>query len=168
MDMTLQKPIPDEDRLFMDAALAEASKAAALGEVPVGAVVVFEGRIVGRGGNGKEAGDPTAHAEIQAIREAARVLGDWRLDSCVLYSTLEPCLMCAGAVLQARVGRVVYGATDPKFGAVESRMAAFAPAWNHRPLVQGGVAADESRELLQSFFRARRAGLDKSSAGEIG
>ena len=168
MGMALQPSITDDDHAFMAAALAEARAAAAIGEVPVGAVVVHDGRIVGRGGNGKEAGDPTAHAEMLAIRAAARALGDWRLDGCVLYSTLEPCLMCAGAVVQARVGRVVYGAADPKFGAVESRLAAFAPAWNHRPVVLGGVAAAESRELLQAFFRARRAGLDKTSAGGLG
>lgn len=168
MDMAAPTADADADRRFMDAALDEARAAAALGEVPVGAVIVCADRIVGRGGNGKEAGDPTAHAEIQAIREAARLLGDWRLEACTLYSTLEPCLMCAGAIVQARIGRVVYGATDPKFGAVESCMQAFAPGWNHRPRVTAGVAAAESRELLQAFFRARRAGLDKTSAAGLG
>lgn len=158
----MREPGVDEDLRWMDEALAEARAAAGRGEVPVGAVVVRDGRVVGRGSNGKEAGDPTAHAELVALRDAARQCGDWRLETATLYSTLEPCLMCAGAILQARVGRVVYGASDPKFGAVESRLRAFDLPWNHQPRLQGGVAAAAAADLLQRFFRARRAGLDKS------
>lgn len=141
---------------WMTQALAEADRAASRGEVPVGAVVVRAGEAIGRGGNRKEAGDPTAHAEIEAIRAAAAALGDWRLEDCTLYVTLEPCLMCAGAIVQSRIAHVVYGATDPKFGAVVSCLDAFAPGWNHRPRVTGGVLADASARRLKAFFAARR------------
>jgi tRNA(adenine34) deaminase len=117
--------------------------------------------MIGAGGNAKEAGDPTAHAEIVAIRAAARHVGDWRLDGATLYCTLEACLMCAGAVIQARIARVVWGAADPKFGALVSNLGAFGPAWNHRPQVQGGVLADRSAALLREFFVQRRRAVDK-------
>lgn len=164
----MAEPTEIDDVRWMGEALAEARAAAARGEVPVGAIVVSGGRIIGRGGNAKEAGDPTAHAEITAIRDAARTFGDWRLEACALYSTLEPCLMCAGAIVQARIVRVVYGAADPKFGAIESQLRVFDAAWNHRPRLVGGIRADEARDLLQAFFRARRAVLDKTSSAEVG
>lgn len=157
----MAEPSEIDDHHWMGEALAEARAAAAAGEVPVGAIVVHAGRVVGRGGNAKEAGDPTAHAEIAAIRDAARTLGDWRLEDCALYSTLEPCLMCAGAIVQSRLVRVVYGATDPKFGAVESQLRAFDAAWNHRPRLVGGVRADEARELLQAFSAPAGPGWTK-------
>lgn len=145
-----------KDEYWMAVALAEARAAAAVGEVPVGAVIVQNEQVLARGCNGKEAGDPTAHAEIVAIRAAAQALGDWRLENCALYVTLEPCLMCAGAVIQARLARVIYGAVDLKFGAVVSKLDAFAPAWNHRPQVSGGVLADDCAAELKRFFAARR------------
>jgi tRNA(adenine34) deaminase len=148
---------PAEER-FMEAALAEARAAASEGEVPVGAVVVYEGRIVGRGRNRTEtAQDPTAHAEILAIGAAAQSLKSWRLDGCVLYATLEPCHMCAGAIVLARIDRLVYGARDPKAGACGSL--AMVPQdlrLNHRAEVVPGVLAEECGALLETFFRSRR------------
>ena len=141
----------------MRAALAEAGKAAARGEVPVGAVVVRQGRIVARGANRPIASlDPTAHAEIVALRKAAKKSGNYRLPDCELYVTVEPCAMCLGAIVQARVRRVVYGAPDPKAGAVSSTMRFPFGRLNHRPEVLGGILAGESGELLRDFFRARR------------
>jgi tRNA(adenine34) deaminase len=143
---------------FMRAALAEARKAAARGEVPVGAVVVVGGAIVGRGHNRPiGARDPTAHAEIVALRRAARRLGNYRLLGATLYATVEPCAMCAGACLHARVAALVFGAPDDKGGAVVSRARLLeVPAWNHRVRVTGGVLADEAGALLRAFFRTRR------------
>lgn len=142
----------------MAEALAEARKAAEAGEVPVGAVAVLGGEIVGRGRNAVIAeGDPTTHAEVLALRQAARRLGNYRLPGVALYVTLEPCPMCAGALLQARVERLVYGAADPKGGAVVSLARLLdEPRWNHRVEVVGGVLAEESQRLLQEFFRSRR------------
>lgn len=146
-----------DDAGFMRAALAEAGKAAARGEVPVGAVVVRQGRIVARGANRPIASlDPTAHAEIVALRKAAKKSGNYRLPDCELYVTVEPCAMCLGAIVQARVRRVVYGARDPKAGAVSSTMRFPFGRLNHRPEVLGGILAGESGELLRDFFRARR------------
>jgi tRNA(adenine34) deaminase len=145
----------------MRAALAEAAQAAAGGDVPVGAVVLdASGEIVGRGHNRREAlGDPTAHAEVLALREAAAARGHWRLDGATLVVTLEPCTMCAGAVSLARVDRLVYGATDAKGGAVESLWDVVRDRrLNHRPEVLGGVLAPECGTLLREFFAARRAG----------
>lgn len=152
----------DEER-FMKAALAEAAKAAAGGEVPVGAVVVRDDRIVARGSNRPVAtSDPTAHAEIVALRRAARRAGNYRLSGCDLYVTVEPCAMCLGAAVQARVRRVVFGAPDPKAGAVSSTMAFPFERLNHRPEIVGGVMAAASAALLRGFFgrrrEARRAG----------
>lgn len=142
----------------MEAALAEARAAASEGEVPVGAVVVYEGRIVGRGHNRTEtAQDPTAHAEILAIGAAAQTLKSWRLDGCDLYATLEPCHMCAGAIVLARIARLVYGARDPKAGACGSL--AMVPQdlrLNHRAEVVPGVLAEECGAVLEGFFRSRR------------
>jgi len=146
-----------DDAGFMRAALAEAGKAAARGEVPVGAVVVRQGRIVARGANRPiTSSDPTAHAEIVALRKAAKKSGNYRLPDCELYVTVEPCAMCLGAIVQARVRRVVYGAPDPKAGAVSSTMRFPFGRLNHRPEVLSGILAGESAALLRDFFRARR------------
>ena len=142
----------------MRLALAEARAAAAAGEVPVGAVVVHGGRVIATGRNapiGQH--DPTAHAEIAALRAAARALGNYRLDGCTLYVTLEPCAMCAGAMLHARLARVVFGAPDPRTGAAGSVLDVFGQArLNHQTVVQGGVLAEEGGQLLRAFFEARR------------
>jgi tRNA(adenine34) deaminase len=142
----------------MRRALVLAAEAAAAGEVPVGAVVVADGAIVGEGFNQPIAAhDPTAHAEIVALRGAARALGNYRLTGATLYVTVEPCLMCVGALVHARIGVVVYGAAEPKAGAIESMTSAHQlPGLNHRLTAVGGVLADESRALLQQFFRDRR------------
>ena len=142
----------------MREALAEAETAAALGEVPIGAVVVHDGRVVGRGGNRRELlRDPTAHAEMLALREAARHLGGWRLLDCTLYVTLEPCPMCAGAMLLARVPRLVYGAADPKAGAAGSVVELLRdPRLSHVVEVTAGVCAEECGDLLRRFFGALR------------
>ena len=148
---------PSDER-FMQAALAEAEAAESEGEVPIGAVVVLEGRIIGRGHNRVEAAqDPTAHAEIIAIGAAAQTLNTWRLDEATLYVTLEPCHMCAGAIVLARISRLVYGARDPKAGACGSL--AMVPQdlrLNHRVEVIPGVLAEECGSLLSEFFRKRR------------
>jgi tRNA(adenine34) deaminase len=146
------------DADFMRLALEQARAAAAAGEVPVGAVVVRAGQVIGRGRNGPvAANDPTAHAEIVALREAARTLGNYRLDDCDLYVTLEPCAMCSGAMLHARLRRVVFGAPDPKTGAAGSVTDLFAlPRLNHQTQVQPGVMAQACGELLADFFRERR------------
>lgn len=142
----------------MTEAVALARAAQARGEVPVGAVVVRDGAIIGRGGNAPiAASDPTAHAEIAALREAGRALGNYRLPGCTLYVTIEPCAMCTGAILHARVARVVYGARDPKTGACGSVVDLFAePRLNHHATVTGGVLADACGRLLSDFFAARR------------
>jgi tRNA(adenine34) deaminase len=142
----------------MREALALAREAGERGEVPVGAVVVADGRIVGRGANAREsARDPTAHAELLAIQDAARTLGRWRLSGATLVVTLEPCAMCAGAMVLARIDRLVVGASDPRSGAAGSLMDLTAdPRLNHRFPVERGVLADEAGELLRAFFRARR------------
>lgn len=142
----------------MTKALALAERAAARGEVPVGAIVVCDDAIVGRGGNAPIArSDPTAHAEIAALREAAAALGNYRLPGCELYVTLEPCAMCAGAILHARLARVVFGARDPKTGACGSVIDLFAERrLNHHTRVEGGVCADACAALLTRFFAARR------------
>lgn len=144
---------------FMRAALKEARKAAAAGDVPIGAVAVWRGEIIGRGRNRKEARrDPTAHAEILALRQAARRRGGWRLLDVTLYSTLEPCPMCAGALVQARIPLLVYGVADPKTGAAGSVFDLLgSPLHNHRVAVLSGVLADEVQELMASFFQALRA-----------
>jgi tRNA(adenine34) deaminase len=146
------------DEHFMRLALREAERAASQGEVPIGAVVVRDGEVVGSAGNERELrNDPTAHAEVLALREAAQRLGGWRVPDSVLYVTLEPCAMCAGAIVLARVPRVVYGARDPKAGAAGSVLDVLGePRLNHRPRVDGGLLAEESTVLLESFFGARR------------
>lgn len=147
-----------DDDAWMAEALALASAARARGEVPVGAIVVKDGAIIGRGGNAPVAhNDPTAHAEIAALREAGRTLGNYRLPGCELFVTLEPCAMCAGAILHARIARVVYGARDPKTGACGSVVDLFAePRLNHHATIVGGVRAEECGKLLSDFFAERR------------
>ncbi len=142
----------------MREALAEAAAAAEAGDIPVGAVVVWREGVIGRGRNRKEAlGDPTAHAEILALQEAARTRGGWRLAGATLYVTLEPCPMCAGALVQARVERVVFGVRDPKAGAAGSVYDLVRSRWlNHRLQVVSGVLADEAGALMESFFRGLR------------
>ncbi|HVR89330.1 MAG TPA: nucleoside deaminase [Candidatus Limnocylindria bacterium] len=143
----------------MAAALIEARTATSHGDVPIGAIVVHDGAVVGRGHNRREADqDPTAHAEIQALREAARTLGRWRLSGCALYVTLEPCAMCAGAAVLARVDLVVFAAPDPKAGAVRSVAEILdEPALNHHPKWRFGARRGEAEALLSEFFAARRA-----------
>src|SRR5512133_1450537 len=150
-------------------ALRIAREAGVRGEVPVGAVALCDGQIVGRGGNAREgAADPTAHAELLAIQEAARTLGRWRLTGVTLVVTLEPCAMCAGAMVLARIDRLVFGASDPKAGAVGSLMDLSAdPRLNHRFPVERGVRAEECSALLKAFFRARRGG-DRGEDGPSG
>ena len=146
------------DERFMRLALREAERAADRGEVPIGAVVIREGEVIAAAGNEREErSDPTAHAELLAIREAAGQLGGWRIPDSVLYVTLEPCSMCAGAIVLARIPRVVYGAPDPKAGAAGSVLDVLGePRLNHRPRVDAGLLAEESAALLESFFAARR------------
>jgi tRNA(adenine34) deaminase len=147
------------DEIFMLAALELAGQAEAAGEVPVGAVVVKDGEIVGHGFNAPISRcDPAAHAEMMALRDAAQRLGNYRLVGCELYVTLEPCMMCAGAIMHARVARVVYGARDPKTGACGSVLDAFAELrLNHHATVEGGVLAEECGAMLSNFFARRRA-----------
>lgn len=147
-----------DDLEAVQAALAEARLAAEAGEVPIGAIVVHGGAIIARGQNRVLRDvDPTAHAEIVALREAAAALGNYRLAGCTLYVTLEPCAMCAGAMIHARIDRLVYAAADPKAGACGSVLAVLNhPQLNHQMQLEQGIAADESAELLRSFFRERR------------
>jgi tRNA(adenine34) deaminase len=146
------------DDYFMSLALREAERAPSHGDVPIGAVVVRDGELLAAAHNERELReDPTAHAEILALREAARAVGSWRILDAILYVTLEPCAMCAGAVVLARVARVVYGASDPKAGACGSVLDVLGePRLNHRPQVAGGLLAPECGELLSRFFAARR------------
>lgn len=143
---------------FMYEALAEAEAARDAGEVPVGAIVVLAGEVIGRGRNAVIAtSDPTAHAEIAALREAAAKLGNYRLIGSTIYSTIEPCAMCAGALVHARVARLVYGAKDPKAGAVETHFGiCTAEFLNHQVSVEGGILESDCRRMLQSFFLERR------------
>ena len=146
-----------KDREFMRAAIKEAERAKEMGDVPIGAVVVRRGEIIARGFNRREAWkDPTAHAEVIALRRAAEVVGDWRLDTCTLFVTLEPCPMCAGTCVNARVGRVVFGARDPKAGAVRSLYAMLEdPRLNHRPRVDTCLAS-ECATQISAFFEEMR------------
>ncbi len=150
------------DEMYMREALALAREAAAQGEVPVGCVIVRDGQIVGRGRNRREQ-DKTAlgHAEIEAISDACKGLGGWRLWDCTLYVTLEPCAMCAGAILNARIPRVVYGASDAKYGACRSVCRLFDMGFNHHPQVEAGVLAEEAAGLLEAFFRELRIELKR-------
>ena len=175
----LSTPFPPREarsvhEAFMRVALEEARRAAAAGEVPVGAVVVLGGEVVGRGHNRPVAtSDPTAHAEVEALRDASRHLGNYRLAAATLYVTVEPCLMCAGACVHARIGELVFGAPDDKSGAIVSRARVLDEGvWSHRVRATGGVLAAEAGELMQAFFRTRRGegyrsgrtGLDSKSS----
>ncbi|HEX8065221.1 MAG TPA: tRNA adenosine(34) deaminase TadA [Thermoleophilaceae bacterium] len=146
------------DEYFMRLALREAERALEHDDVPIGCVIAHDGEVLAAAGNERELrSDPTAHAEVLAMREAGRSLGTWRLTGAVMYVTLEPCAMCAGAIVLGRVPRVVYGAPDPKAGAAGSVLDVLAePRLNHRPDVAGGLLAEESAELLRRFFAARR------------
>jgi tRNA(adenine34) deaminase len=160
--MTTENPDPgtgnSSDELWMLEALRCAQRALDAGEVPVGAVVVCDGRVIGRGWNRNLTGnDPTAHAEIVALREAGQYLGNHRLGGCELFATIEPCAMCAGAAVHARLRRLVYGADDPKAGAVHSILQVVNhPRLNHQMEISSGVLAGKSAEILQEFFRRRR------------
>ncbi|MGC9324506.1 MAG: tRNA adenosine(34) deaminase TadA [Desulfomonilia bacterium] len=147
-----------DDSSLMNMALEEARKAAASGEIPVGAVLVIDGQVIAGHNRVIMDADPTAHAEIVVIREAARTIGNYRLAGACLYVTLEPCIMCVGAIIQARIGRLVYGARDPRFGAVESMTRGFTLDVNHRPEIESGLLADQAGELLSTFFQAKRKG----------
>lgn len=152
------EPCPASDEIWMEEAILAARRALESGEVPVGAVVVCDSKIVGRGWN-RNLGDcdPSAHAEIVALREAGRNIGNHRLSDCDLFATIEPCAMCAGALVHARVRRLVYGADDPKAGAVHSVLQVLNhPRLNHRMEIRGGVLAERCSELLQEFFKSRR------------
>ena len=148
----------DSDARFMRAALEQAGEAQRRGEVPVGAVVVIDDEIVGEGFNQPiGAHDPTAHAEIVAIREASKRIGNYRLSGAALYVTIEPCQMCVGAMIHARIARVVYGTREPRAGAIESAMRAHEhPALNHRMTATGGVLEEDCRALIQEFFQEKR------------
>ncbi len=151
----------NNDGKFMKEAIAEAKKAALEGEVPVGAVVVMGDEIISRGRNTRETlGKATGHAEIEAIEEACRRLGSWRLGGCTLYVTLEPCPMCAGAIVNARLGRVVFGSKDPKAGAMGSVLDLNSYPLNHKPETRRGVLEHECSELLRTFFAVRRTCFD--------
>ena len=152
-------PVARQDRLWMRAALDEAERALAYGDVPVGAVAVHQGKIIGRGHNRREADqDPTAHAEMIALRQAAAALGHWRLEGATLYCTLEPCAMCAGAMVLARLPRLVYAATDPKAGAAGSIIDITRHhRLNHRLQVDHGIFAEEAAQQIRAFFRQLRA-----------
>jgi tRNA(adenine34) deaminase len=155
---TGQNPQTVSDELWMEEALRCAQRALDIGEVPVGAVVVRHGQIVGRGWNRNLTdSDPTAHAEILALRQAGATVGNHRLGDCELFATIEPCAMCAGAMVHARIKRLIYGSDDPKAGAVHSVMQVLNhPQLNHKIEVSGGVLAGRSAEVLQTFFRSRR------------
>ncbi len=147
-------------RPYMEQALALAREAGARGDVPVGALVLRDGKVIGRGCNRREADcDVTAHAEVLALREACAALGDWKLEDCTLVVTLEPCPMCAGAILNARIPRVVYGASDDKCGAVRSVCSLFDMGFNHHPQVESGIREEECAQLLKEFFQKLRIEL---------
>jgi len=162
-NIRIPRQTPDQmttpvDEEFMREALAEAHAAGEGNEVPVGAIVVIDGSVMGRGRNAViKTSDPTAHAEIVALREAAQKVGNYRLSGATVYSTIEPCAMCAGALVHARIARLVYGAPDPKAGAVHTHFNVCSTDFlNHRVSVEGGILEGECRRVLQSFFRKRR------------
>jgi tRNA(adenine34) deaminase len=156
-------PIPSDDELWMQEALRAAQRALDAGDVPVGAIVIHEGKIIGRGWNRNIVdSDPTAHAEVIALREAGAAIGNHRLLNCELFATIEPCAMCAGALVHARIRRLIYGADDPKAGAIHSVLNLVSnPRLNHQMEVKPGVLAGRCAEMLQSFFRLRRAGVEE-------
>ena len=145
------------DEKYMKEAIRQAKKAAAIGEVPIGCIIVYEDKIIGRGYNRRMVDHTVlAHAEILAMKKACKKMGDWRLEGCTMYITLEPCPMCAGAIINARIPRVVFGAPDPKAGSCGSVTDLFALPYNHRPACEGGVLEEECAQLLRDFFRALR------------
>ena len=154
----MRAPFFPRDEYFMRLALREAERAAEHEDVPIGCVIAHEGEVLAAAGNERELrDDPTAHAEVLAMRDAGRALGSWRLGGTVMYVTLEPCAMCAGAIVLGRVPRIVYGTTDPKAGAAGSVLDVLAqPRLNHRPAVAGGLLAAECAQLLTEFFGSRR------------
>lgn len=158
------------DEEFMREALAEAEGARENGEVPVGALVILDGNVIARGRNAViRSSDPTAHAEIVALRGAAQAVGNYRLTGATMYSTIEPCAMCAGALVHARIARLVYGAKDPKAGAVETHFGICTTDFlNHQVSVKGGILEDECRRVLQSFFRDRRNAQQHAERCESG
>lgn len=160
------KKVLSEDEKYMKEALKEAKKAYRLGEVPIGCVIVYEGRIIGRGYNRRNTDKSTlSHAEITAIKKASRVIGDWRLEGCTLYVTLEPCQMCSGAIIQARVDRVVMASMNPKAGCGGSLLNILEnPMFNHQALVTRGVLDEECSELLTRFFRELRVRVKAEKA----
>lgn len=161
----------DQDIKYMRAAIREAKKAAALGEVPIGCVIVYQNKIIGRGYNRRNTDKSTlAHAEITAIRRASRKMGDWRLENCTLYVTLEPCQMCAGAIVQARIKRVVMACMNPKAGCAGSILNILEmPQFNHQVEVTRGILEEECSFLLKNFFKALRVRnkLEKEAKGEL-
>lgn len=161
-------PGGDRDEAYMLLAIEQARLAAEEGEVPIGAVIVSDGRVIARGRNRRESRrDPTAHAEMEAIRQTIGQFASWRVERAALYVTLEPCPMCAGAIVQSRIDRVVYGCADPKAGAAATLYSLLSdPRLNHRCEVRAGVLEDQCRELLRSFFRARRASPSDGGRGE--
>lgn len=146
------------DEKYMKVALKEAQKAALLDEVPVGAIIVQNGKIIAKAHNLREkSNDPTSHAEINAIRKASKKLNSWRLDKAAIYVTIEPCSMCAGTLLQCRIARIVYGAKDPKGGAIESSLRLFeSKNINHHPEILGGVLEDECSSIISNYFKSKR------------
>lgn len=152
-----------DDEKYMRAAIREAKKAYALGEVPIGCVIVFEGKIIGRGYNRRIADkNVLSHAEINAIKKACKKMGDWRLEGCTMYITLEPCPMCAGAILNARICRVWYGARDETFGACGGVSNLFMEDFPNRPALVGGILGEECRQVLADFFSGLRQGKSDS------
>ncbi len=147
----------NDDQYYMELALEEAKKAADMGEVPIGAIVVKDNQIIGRGFNQRLTSNHVfAHAEMMAIDQACQTLGDWRLEGCSLYVTVEPCAMCSGTMIQARLSRLVYGTTEPKFGAHQSIVRLFDADFNHKVEITSGVLATESSNLLKQFFQQLR------------
>ena len=147
------------DEKYMRIALKEAQNAVILDEVPVGAIIVKDGKILAKGHNLREkSNDPTSHAEINAVRKACKKLNSWRLEGATIYVTVEPCSMCAGTLLQCRIGRIVYGTTDPKGGAIESSLELFkAKNINHHPEILGGVLREECASLISGYFKSKRS-----------
>lgn len=156
------------DEAYMKEALALAAEAQKIDEVPVGALVVHKGRVIAKAYNTRESTKcATHHAEILAIEEACRVLGGWRLPDTTLYVTMEPCAMCAGAIINARIPRVVFGAQDIRFGALGSKLNLADIGLNHTPNISGGVLGDEARDMLSSYFRAKRAKKSSDTNAEL-
>ena len=165
------KKVLTEDEKYMKEALKEARKAYNLGEVPIGCVIVYEGKIIGRGYNRRNTDKTTlAHAEISAIKKASKIIGDWRLEGCTLYVTLEPCQMCSGAIIQARIDRVVMGSMNPKAGCGGSLLNILEnESFNHQALVTRGILEDECSEILTRFFKELRVRnkLEKKKQAEL-